>query len=112
MLPADNPPPHPLSYPSFSLSLLHLLLTLPPLKWSTQNLSLNYKIIQLSVFSTLIIGKLRNQVVTLRNAVVMQHHRMFSPPVPDVEVYTSEDLPLHSSDYGVLEAESHKDIQQ
>lgn len=51
-------------------------------------------------------------MVTLRNAVVMQHHRMFSPPVPDVEVYTSEDLPLHSSDYGVLEAESHKDIQQ
>ena len=46
------------------------------------------------------IGKLRSQLVTLRNAIVMQHHRMFSPPVPDVQVHTRQDLPHHGNSNG------------
>ena len=53
-----------------------------------------------NMFYTL--GKLRSQLVTLRNAIVMQHHRMFSPPVPDVQVYTSQDLPHHGNSNGII----------
>ena len=33
-----------------------------------------------------------DSVAELRKALVLQHQEMFSPPVPDLEVYTSEQL--------------------
>ena len=43
-----------------------------------------------------IVGTLVDHVAELRKALVAQHQQMFSPPVPDVEVYTSEELATSS----------------
>ena len=44
-------------------------------------------------------GTLLDHEAELRKALVARHQQMFSPPVPDVEVYTSEQLTAsHSRD--------------
>ena len=49
-----------------------------------------YKLVSFSiVFCS---GALVDHVAELRKALVLQHQQMFSPPVPDLEVYTSEQL--------------------
>lgn len=45
------------------------------------------------------LGALVDQVAELRKAVVSQHQQMFSPPVPDVEVYTSKQLAAAPASY-------------
>ena len=37
-------------------------------------------------------GTAVDQLTELRKALIAQHQQMFSPPLPDVEVYTSEKL--------------------